>query len=190
VRIGLSEEELEYLGKTGTKVRKVSRRDVAYVTSRGFDGATTVSTTMMFAHAHNIPVFVTGGIGGVHRGVQEHWDISADLQEFTRCAVCCVCAGAKSILDLPKTCEVLETLGVPVVGYRTDHFPNFFTPTSEIRVPIRLDSPEEVASLYHAQKSACASGILLCNPIPAESAIAADVIDGAIQDYFTRGYGN
>merc|ERR1719468_327525 len=125
-------------------------------------GATTVSTTMMLAHLAGIPVFVTGGIGGVHRGAEESWDVSADLTELGRTPVCVVCAGAKSILDLPKTLEFLETQGVCVAGYRTDDFPAFFTPHSGLPVSCKVDGPEAAAALIDSQlRLQIDSGIVL-----------------------------
>merc|ERR1712150_224263 len=139
----------------------------------GGNGATTVSATMMLANAANIPIFVTGGIGGIHRGSEESWDVSADLTELGRTPTCVVCAGAKSILDLPKTLEVLETQGVCVAGYKTDEFPAFFSPHSGLPVACRMNEPEEVARMLDAH--ACnriSSGIVLAVPIP--DALAAE----------------
>ncbi|CAD7944948.1 unnamed protein product [Amoebophrya sp. A25] len=151
VHIGLDFADLEYLAKTGQKVRKVSRRDVADVLAKAGDGATTVATTMMFAEMAGIRLFVTGGIGGVHRG--DSWDISADLEEFGRSRVAVVCAGAKSILDLPKTLEVLETKGVPVVGFGCSSFPSFFTRETKptLKLASRVDSFGEAAKLLEMQ---------------------------------------
>ena len=125
MKVGMTVEEIEYLGKTGTKVSKVSRRDVSMILAKGMDGATTVATTMMIPHMAGIAVFATGGIGGVHRGAEVTMDISADLQELAHTPVAVVCAGAKMILDIGLTLEYLETMGVPVVGVDTDGFPSF-----------------------------------------------------------------
>ncbi|NBC07664.1 MAG: pseudouridine-5-phosphate glycosidase, partial [Bacteroidetes bacterium] len=141
LRAGLSEAEIEYLGKKGTAVAKVSRRDLPVLAARGGDGATTVAATMIIAAMAGIRVFATGGIGGVHRGAERTMDISADLQELARTNVAVVCAGAKSILDLRLTLEYLETMGVPVLGYQTEEFPAFYTRTSGLAIDARLDSP-------------------------------------------------
>ncbi len=153
LKAGLSREEIEYLGKTGTAVTKVSRRDLPVVVSRGIDGATTVATTMIIAAMAGIRVFATGGIGGVHRGAETTMDISADLEELAMTPVMVVCAGAKSILDLGLTLEYLETKGVPVIGYQTEELPAFYTRTSGFKVDYRLDSPEELAAAFHAKRS-------------------------------------
>src|SRR5699024_7529789 len=146
LKAGLSKEEIEYLGKTGTAVTKVSRRDLPVVVSRGMDGATTVATTMIVAAMAGIRVFATGGIGGVHRGAETTMDISADLEELAMTPVMVVCAGAKSILDLGLTLEYLETKGVPVIGYQTGELPAFYTRTSGFGVDYRLDTPAELAA--------------------------------------------
>src|SRR5215212_2727560 len=144
IKVGLSPEELEWLGSAGA-VLKLSRADLPYAIAAGRHGSTTVSATMICAGLAGIRVFATGGIGGVHRGVEETLDISADLEELATTPVVVVCAGAKAILDLPRTLEYLETRGVPVVGYRTDHFPAFWSRGSNLPAPIRLDSPEAIA---------------------------------------------
>src|SRR5215208_4036362 len=141
IKVGLSPEELEWLGRAGD-VLKLSRADLPYAIAAGRHGSTTVAATMICAHLAGIRVFATGGIGGVHRGVEASLDISADLDELARTPVAVVCAGAKAILDLPRTLEYLETRGVPVIGYRTDRFPAFWSRTSELSVPLRLDSPD------------------------------------------------
>ena len=152
LKAGLSPEEIEYLGKSGRAVAKVSRRDLPMIVARGADGATTVTTTMMIAHMAGISVFATGGIGGVHRGAETTMDISADLEELAQTPVMVVCAGAKAILDLGLTLEYLETKGVPVIGYGTDELPAFYTRESGLGVDARVDTPEELAAMFTAQR--------------------------------------
>ncbi|CAE7194383.1 psuG [Symbiodinium sp. CCMP2592] len=167
VHVGMDAGQLEALAKLGLECRKVSRRDIAAVLAKRQDGATTVSATMIFADKAGIPIFVTGGIGGVHRGADATWDVSADLTELGRTAVCVVCAGAKSILDLPRTLEFLETQGVCVAGYRTSDFPAFFTPRSGLTTSCSVDGPEEAAEVLAQQLQAClGSGMVLAVPVP------------------------
>ena len=182
LKAGLSPEEIEYLGKSGRKVAKVSRRDLAAIVARGADGATTVTTTMIIAHMAGIKVFATGGIGGVHRGAETTMDISADLEELAHTPVMVVCAGAKSILDLGLTLEYLETHGVPVVGYGTDELPAFYTRRSGFGVDYRVDSPEELASLFSVQRELGLGGMLVTNPIPEEYSMDPSVINTAIDE--------
>ena len=178
---GLTDEELEYLAKAGPKVAKASRRDLPILAARGADGATTVAATMIVAAMAGIRVFATGGIGGVHRGAEVTMDISADLEELARTPVAVVCAGAKSILDLGLTLEYLETKGVPVLGYRTEKLPAFYTDESDFRVDYRMDSPEEIAAAVIAQRDmGYPGGMLITNPIPHQYAMPKDVIDAAI----------
>lgn len=178
---GLTDEELEYLAKAGPKVAKASRRDLPILAARGADGATTVAATMIVAAMAGIRVFATGGIGGVHRGAEVTMDISADLEELARTPVAVVCAGAKSILDLGLTLEYLETKGVPVLGYRTETLPAFYTDESDFKVDYRMDSPEEIASAVIAQRDmGYPGGMLITNPIPHQYAMPKDVIDAAI----------
>ncbi len=178
---GLTEEQIDHLGKAGTKVAKASRRDIPILCARGADGATTVAATMIVAAMAGIRVFATGGIGGVHRGAEKTMDISADLQELAHTPVAVVCAGAKAILDLPLTLEYLETQGVPVLGYGTEELPCFYTPHSGLNVDYRMDSPEEIASAVRAQRDlGFPGGMLITNPIPEEYAMPQDVIDAAI----------
>ena len=178
---GLTEEEIDYLGRMGTKVTKASRRDLPVLAAKGQDGATTVAATMIIAALAGIRVFATGGIGGVHRGAEVTMDISADLEELARTPVAVVCAGAKSILDLGLTLEYLETKGVPVLGYRTKELPAFYTPHSGFSVDYRADSPEELAAFTRAQRELdYPGGMLITNPIPDEYAMPADVINAAI----------
>lgn len=178
---GLTDEELEYLAKAGPKVAKASRRDLPILAARGADGATTVAATMIVAAMAGIRVFATGGIGGVHRGAEVTMDISADLEELARTPVAVVCAGAKSILDLGLTLEYLETKGVPVLGYRTETLPAFYTDESDFKVDYRMDSPEEIANAVIAQRDmGYPGGMLITNPIPHQYAMPKDVIDAAI----------
>ena len=179
-KIGLEEADLERLASE-KPVAKVSRRDLAEVFAKGTLGATTVATTMIGAHLAGIKVFVTGGIGGVHRGVEETMDISADLDELGQTPVTVVCAGAKAILDLPRTLEYLETKGVPVVGYQTDYLPAFYTRTSEYKLNSRADKPEEIAAMMdYSEALGLKGGILVTNPIPAEHEIPHEKIDAII----------
>ncbi len=182
LKAGLSPEEIEYLGKSGRKVAKVSRRDLAVIVARGADGATTVTTTMIIAHMAGIKVFATGGIGGVHRGAETTMDISADLEELAGTPVMVVCAGAKSILDLGLTLEYLETKGVPVIGYGTDELPAFYTRSSGFGVDYRVDTPEQLAAMFKAQQElGMKGGMLVTNPIPEQYAMDKAVIDAAIE---------
>ena len=182
LKAGLSPEEIEYLGKSGRKVAKVSRRDMAAIVARGADGATTVTTTMIIAHMAGIKVFATGGIGGVHRGAETTMDISADLEELAGTPVMVVCAGAKSILDLGLTLEYLETKGVPVIGYGTDELPAFYTRSSGFGVDYRVDTPAQLAAMFKAQQDlGMKGGMLVTNPIPEQYAMDKAVIDAAIE---------
>ena len=169
MHVGLEEEEIEYLAKKGKEVVKTSRRDLPVVIAKKLDGATTVATTMLIAALAGVKVFATGGIGGVHRGVEDTMDISADLEELGETNVAVVCAGAKAILDLPRTLEYLETKGVLVVGYQTDYLPAFYTRTSEYKLQYRMDTPKEIAeSLYTKHAMGLRGGVLITNPIPEE----------------------
>ena len=182
LKAGLSKEEITYLGKSGRKVAKVSRRDLPVICARGADGATTVTTTMMIAHMAGISVFATGGIGGVHRGAETTMDISADLEELGQTPVMVVCAGAKSILDLGLTLEYLETKGVPVIGYGTNELPAFYTRKSGFGVDYELDTPEELAAAFHAERElGMKNGMLVTNPIPEKYSMDHKVIDKAIE---------
>ena len=189
LKAGLSKEEITYLGKSGRKVAKVSRRDLPVICARGMDGATTVTTTMIIAALAGIQVFATGGIGGVHRGAETTMDISADLEELAQTPVMVVCAGAKSILDLGLTLEYLETKGVPVVGYGTKELPAFYTRKSGFGVDYRIDTPAELASAFKAQNDmALGGGMLVTNPIPEEYSMPKDVIDAAIDKAIAECY--
>ena len=183
LKAGLTHDEIEYLGKKGQAVNKASRRDLAVLVSRGEDGATTVTTTMIIAHMAGIQVFATGGIGGVHRGAETTMDISADLEELAHTPVMVVCAGAKSLLDLGLTLEYLETHGVPVIGYGTKELPAFYTRRSGFEVDYRLNTPEEIAGAFYAgREMGLGSGMLVTNPIPELYAMDFDVINKAIND--------
>ena len=186
ITFGLTATEIERVAR-GKGFAKASRRDLAGLVARGGDGATTVSATMLAARSAGIPIFATGGIGGVHRGAAESLDVSADLTELARTPVAVVAAGAKAILDLPATLEMLETAGVPVVGYGTDRFPAFYARDSGLPLEARVDTPAEAAALLEAQRQmGLETGVLIANPPPEESAIARetleDWIDRALRD--------
>lgn len=183
ITVGISDEEIEYLGKKGTAVHKASRRDLAALIAKGEDGATTVATTMIAAKLAGITVFATGGVGGVHRGAEVTMDISADLEELAMTDVIVVCAGCKSILDLGLTLEYLETKGVPVIGYGTEELPAFYTIKSGFKVDYRLDTPDEVAKVFGI-KRACGlqGGMLVANPIPEKYAMDFDYINKNIDE--------
>ena len=180
--VGLTTEEIDLLGKTGHDVAKVSRRDVATLLARGENGATTVASTMIIAGFAGIKIFATGGIGGVHRGAGDNFDISADLQELARTNVAVVCAGAKSILDIGLTLEYLETFGVPVLGYQTDEFPAFFTPKSGFKVDYKVDTPTDLAKIL-ATKWALPlqGGVVIAQPVPEAHAADPYMIQEAIE---------
>ncbi len=181
LKAGLSKEEIEHLGKSGMNVTKVSRRDIPVITARGMDGASTVATTMVIASMAGIRIFATGGIGGVHRGAQQTFDISADLEELAGTPVTVVCAGAKAILDLPLTLEYLETKGVPVLGFGTEELPAFYTRKSGLSVDYRVDTPEELAKIIRVKRElGLRGGILVTNPIPEEYSMDPEVINKAI----------
>ena len=183
LKAGLSRDEIEYLGKKGMAVTKVSRRDIPVIVAKGADGASTVATTMIIADMAGIRVFATGGIGGVHRGAQQTMDISADLDELGQTGVLVVCAGAKAILDLPLTLEYLETRGVTVIGYGTEELPAFYTRTSGLGVDYRLDTPEEIAAAFRCKREmGMKGGMLVTNPIPAEYSMDPAVINKAIDE--------
>ena len=179
--VGLSETEIEELGRRGSGVPKVSRRDLPVVMAEGSWGATTVATTMILAAKAGVEFFVTGGIGGVHRGAENTFDVSADLEELGRTNVTVICAGAKAILDLPKTLEVLETKGVPVLGFGTEELPAFYTRTSGLSVDRRVDDAEEVARIVRAKRElGLDGGVLVANPIPEQWSMEPKVINAAI----------
>lgn len=179
--IGMSPEEIEAFGKR-KGIMKVSRRDLPICFARKLWGATTVAATMILARKADIEVFVTGGIGGVHRHGNETFDISADLQELANTDVTVVCAGAKAILDLPLTMEYLETMGVPVLGYQTEELPAFFTRKSSLKVDYRIDSAEEIARIIQVKRRThLHGGVLVTNPIPEEHALDETKMNQAIQ---------
>ncbi|PWC31015.1 pseudouridine-5'-phosphate glycosidase [Azospirillum sp. TSO35-2] len=181
IRIGLDDAALERLATGGPAVRKLSRRDLGVALATGTLGATTVAATMIGARLAGIAVFATGGIGGVHRGAETSFDVSADLDELARTPVCVVCAGAKSILDLPKTLEVLETRGVPVLGFRTDEFPAFYSRRSGLPIDHRCDNVQEVADILRASWTlGLEGGVLLANPIDDGDALDADAMEAAV----------
>lgn len=181
IRVGLRREELERLAHAND-VMKLSRADLAFGVVSGRPGATTVAATMIVAKLAGIGVFGTGGIGGVHRGAEHSFDISADLQELARTEVVVVAAGAKALLDLPKTLEVLETLGVPVVCYGTDSFPAFWSRESDLPAPLRLDTPAAIAAFADARRAlGLGGGMLVANPVPAEDEIPAAEMAGHIE---------
>ncbi|GEM48257.1 pseudouridine-5'-phosphate glycosidase [Deinococcus cellulosilyticus] len=177
IKVGLSDEELEMLGSS-KDVLKVSIRDLPYVTALKLNGATTVASTMRIAHQAGIAVFVTGGLGGVHRGAETTFDVSADLTEFTLSNVAVISAGVKSILDIGLTLEKLETLGVPVIGYGTEDFPAFYSRVSGFKVPMTLSDPADIAKVMKDKWTLqLTGGLSIANPIPAEDEIPASVID-------------
>ena len=189
--VGLDAEQLEVLASSGD-VAKASVRDLAYVMARGVHGATTVAATMRLAHLAGIRVFATGGLGGVHRGAPGTFDISADLTELSRTPVAVVSAGVKSILDIALTLEQMETLSVPVIGYGTDEFPAFYSRSSGYAVPMRADTPAEVARIMHTQWGlGITAGVDVANPIDAADEVPAEtigaIIDQALSDMHEAG---
>jgi pseudouridine-5'-phosphate glycosidase len=183
LKVGLSKEEIDYLGKKGLECTKASRRDIPFILAKGLDGATTVASTMIIAEMAGIKVFATGGIGGVHRGAETTMDISADLEELGQTNVAVICAGAKSILDIGLTLEYLETKGVPVVGYQTNELPAFYTRKSGFGVDYRVDSPLELAKALKAKWDLkLKGGIVVANPIPEKFQMDYDTITTAIEN--------
>ena len=181
LRVGLSVAEVERFGR-GSDLPKVSRRDLGPLVATGGSGATTVAGTMILAHAAGIAVFATGGLGGVHRNVAESLDISADIAELARTPVAVVCSGAKSILDLPKTVEALETVGVPVLGLGTGHFPAFQVACSGLPVDRCCESPTQVAAVVQAQRALGLGGLVVGVPVPAEEALEADAVEAWVAE--------
>lgn len=182
IKIGLSDDDLEALANPSIPVTKVSRRDIGSVIAAKANGATTVASTMIFAEMAGIHVFATGGIGGVHRGAERDFDISADLPELARTNVAVISAGPKAILDLPLTMEYLETHGVPVIGYGTDELPAFWSRRSGIMLTDRADSPEAVAHIMKTKWDlGLTGGMMVANPVPEASEIKADVLADVIQ---------
>ncbi|GJQ14514.1 hypothetical protein GpartN1_g6305.t1 [Galdieria partita] len=182
VHVGLEREEIEYLSKKGKTVWKCSTRDLAYVLAQGLDGATTVSATMVIAHKVGIHFFVTGGIGGAHRGSETTFDISTDLIELGRTPVCVICAGVKAILDIPKTLEVLETQGVTVITYGQEDFPAFYFASSGIQSHIHVDRLEDISRVFAVNRRwNLSSGLLVAVPVPRKDKDIADRIELGIQ---------
>lgn len=182
MRAGLAGDEIDYLGKKGIGVTKISRRDIPIILSKKSDGATTVAATMIIAALAGINIFATGGIGGVHRGAETTMDISADLEELTKTPVLVVCAGAKSILDLGLTREYMETKGIAVIGYQTEELPAFYIRSSGYPVDYRMETPAEIASAFRIQgELGLGGGMVVANPIPEEHAADAASINEAIE---------
>ena len=183
LKVGLSEEEITFLGKESVKIQKTSRRDIAYNVANKINGATTVSATMYIASLAKIPVFATGGVGGVHRGAESTMDISADLEELAMTNVAVVSAGVKSILDLSLTLEYLETKGVPVIGYKTKTMPAFYCANSDFDVNFKIDSATEIANLIRTKfELGLNGGLLIANPVPSDMSMDKEVIDSAINE--------
>jgi len=181
LHVGLRAEELESFAQK-KDVMKCSRRDLPFVVSKKIHGATTVAATMIIAEMAGIKIFATGGIGGVHRNAENTWDVSADLIELSQTNVAVVSAGAKAILDLPKTLEYLETFGVPVIGFKTEEFPAFYTRTSGLKLSLQLNSAEEMASFLQAKwKMNLKGGAIIANPIPKEFELNSSEIESAIR---------
>ena len=182
IKIGLTEAEIKLLAQKGREVIKTSRRDIPYVLSHKLTGATTVAATMIAAEKAGIKIFATGGIGGVHRGATETFDISADLQELAKTNVAVVCAGIKSILDLGLTLEYLETMGVPVLGYQTDELPAFYTRKSGFKVDYKMESPQEIAELLQVKwATGLNGGVVIANPVPEAYALDEHIMQKAIE---------
>ncbi len=183
IRVGCDDDALEYLGKSGREIPKAGKRDLPYLIAKKMDGATTVGATAYIAAMVGIPVFATGGIGGVHRDAEKTFDISNDLEVIAECNIAVVSAGAKAILDLPRTLEYLETKGVEVIGYRTDFFPAFYTAKSPHRVNHRLNTPKEIAGYLSIKNElGIKSGVLIANPIPEELELKNEEIDAKIAE--------
>lgn len=181
IKVGLTNDEIDYLAKSGSKIVKASRSDLPYLLMKKIDGATTVAATMISAQQAGIQVFATGGIGGVHRGATESFDISADLQELANTNVAVVCAGIKAILDVGLTLEYLETFGVPIIGYQTDELPAFYTQKSGFKVNHKLNTPGEIAEFLKTKWSLnLQGGVIIANPIPKKKQLDNDVMHNAI----------
>ena len=194
LKVGLSRAELETLARAGQSAAKVSRRDIPRLLAEKGTGATTVAGTMIVAGLAGIRIFATGGIGGVHRGAESSWDVSADLEELARTSVAVVCAGAKAILDLPKTLEYLETRGVPVIGYHTRELPAFYSSHSGLALEETADDPAMIAALLSAKwKAGLAGGAVIANPIPEaysmDPSVIGPAIDRAVEEAGIRGIG-
>lgn len=183
IKVGLTEKELVHLAKSGPKIVKASRRDIPYLLSKNIDGATTVASTMIAANLAGIGIMATGGIGGVHRGASESFDISADLQELAHTNVAVVCAGIKSILDIGLTLEYLETYGVPVIGYKTSDLPAFYSQKSGFKVNYKMDTAKEIAKILKIKWGLnIHGGVLITNPIPKDKELAFEVMNNAIEE--------
>lgn len=181
IKVGLTENEIGYLAKSGKKIVKASRRDLPFLLSQKIDGATTVASTMIAANLAGIRMFATGGIGGVHRGASQSFDISADLQELANTNVAVVCAGIKAILDLSLTLEYLETFGIPVIGYQTEELPAFYTRKSGFKVNNKLDSASEIADLLKTKWDLkLKGGVIVANPIPKDKQLDFEIMKRAI----------
>lgn len=192
LKVGLSVDEIQYLGKKALAVTKTSRRDLPFVVAQRLDGSTTVAATMIIAAMANIRVFGTGGIGGVHRGVEDTMDVSADLEELAQTDVAVICSGAKSVLDIGRTLEYLETKGVPVVGFGTNAMPSFYSRDSGFSVNYRLDTAADVAKTIRTKWDlGLSGGVLIANPIPTQYAIDSqhmeDVIQAALPEMNDKG---
>ena len=183
LKVGISKEEIDHLGRKGLNVIKASRRDIPVLAAKGEDGATTVAATMILANLAGVKIFATGGVGGVHRGAETTMDISADLEELAETPAMVVCAGAKSILDLGLTLEYLETKGVTVFGYQSEELPAFYTRKSGFKVDYRMDTPKELADVYKAKEDlGLRGGMLVTNPIPEEYSMDPDMINKSIDE--------
>jgi len=182
IKVGLTQDEIEFLAQKGQAVIKTSRRDIPYIITHKLTGATTVSATMIAAQMAGIKIFATGGIGGVHRGASKTFDISADLQELSKTNVAVVCAGIKSILDIGLTLEYLETMGVPVLGYQTNELPAFYTRKSGYKVDYKMDSPKEIADLLNTKWSlGLEGGVVVANPVPEAYDLDESIMKNAIE---------
>lgn len=183
LKIGLTTKEIDYLARSGSKIIKASRRDLPYLLAQQIDGATTVASTMIAANLAGIRVFATGGIGGVHRGASHSFDISADLQELANTNVAVVCAGIKAILDLGLTLEYLETFGVPVLGFKTNELPAFYSRKSGFSVTYKMDSANEIAKLLKTKwELNLKGGVIIANPIPEEKQLDFEIMNTAIDE--------
>ena len=181
IKIGLTEDEIDYLAKSGTKIVKASRRDLPYLLSQKIDGATTVASTMIGANLAGIKVFATGGIGGVHRGASKTFDISADLQELANTNVAVVCAGIKAILDLELTLEYLETFGIPLLGYKTEELPAFYTQKSGFNVNYKMDNTKDIANLLNTKWNLnLKGGVVIANPVPKDKELDVNLMNKVI----------
>jgi pseudouridine-5'-phosphate glycosidase len=183
IKVGLNNDEIDHLARSGKEIVKASRRDIPYLISKKIDGATTVASTMIAANLAGIKIFATGGIGGVHRGASESFDISADLQELANTNVAVVCAGIKAILDLGLTMEYLETFGIPVLGYQTNELPAFYTRKSGHQVNFRMESALEIAKLLRSKWDLDLNGgVIIANPVPKDKELDYNVMNKAIEE--------